>query len=482
MSDFVNTVDVIGDEALTNSIIDRSITEIKDNVSKDIGQYAFCGCSAMKTARFPAVTNVGSYAFNYCAALTTAAFPAATKIGAYAFEGCAALAVANAPLANTVGERAFYGCDALTTANFPVASSVGEYTFRGCTNLMTAYFQQATSIGLGAFFGCPKLYKVNFQSVASIGANAFYGCIALTTADFPAATSIANGAFNGCSRLSKLILRSETMCTLANTGAFSSTPFASGKGDIFVPRALLDSYKAATNWSTYANQFRAIEDYPEVYAPKNSWEGVAARMAAGTYATDYSVGDTIPLNLGAEGVVEMQIAALDTDDLANGSGKAKITWVSKGLLATARRMNPARSGSSGAYTDGTGGVGGWEKSELRSALKNTVKPLIPENVRNMIAEVSKTQKSYDSAGTYSKQATVEDVWIPSTDELSYGIYMGLFPDDENRKKYRQDGSLSNWWTRDAASSSTFYYVDGGNPNTSTATANTYGVALSFCTN
>jgi hypothetical protein len=37
-----------------------------------------------------------------------------------------------------------------------------------------------------------------------------------------------------------------------------------------VPKALLSDddatkdYRRATNWSTFANQFRAIEDYPEI--------------------------------------------------------------------------------------------------------------------------------------------------------------------------------------------------------------------------
>ena len=100
--------------------------------------------------------------------------------------------------------------------------------------------------------------------VTSIGQYAFYGCSALTTADFPMATRIGSYAFRSCSNLTTLILRSETMCTLSGTNAFNNTPIASGTGYIYVPRALVDSYKAASNWSTFANQFRAIEDYPDI--------------------------------------------------------------------------------------------------------------------------------------------------------------------------------------------------------------------------
>ena len=30
---------------------------------------------------------------------------------------------------------------------------------------------------------------------------------------------------------------------------------------IYVPSALIDSYKAATNWTTFSTQFRALENY-----------------------------------------------------------------------------------------------------------------------------------------------------------------------------------------------------------------------------
>jgi hypothetical protein len=52
--------------------------------------------------------------------------------------------------------------------------------------------------------------------------------------------------------------------TLADVDALNDSSVASGSGYIYVPAALVDSYKAATNWSTYAEQIRAIEDYPEI--------------------------------------------------------------------------------------------------------------------------------------------------------------------------------------------------------------------------
>lgn len=584
MSEFINTIDVLGDDELCDQFISKTMTEFCDDQVVKIGGAAFykqkslktvdcpnaetidgsafydCsmletanfpkattasgdalfyGCSALHTVNLPLLTSVGSDFFRSCVALKSVNLPKVTSIGTRGFYVCDGLEEVNAKAVTTLGSNAFRGCDKLLSADFPLATEIGGDVFYGCSSLETvnmplltttgnfafrdaaiteANFPQLATISYGAFQGCANLASVNLPEATKIGNSAFWGNKALKEACFPKVVSIDNDAFNGTTVIEKidlpvatsigstvfyhayanhplhtLILRSETMCTLANVSSLNHTQIAKGTGYIYVPRALVDTYKAATNWSTYAAQFRALEDYTVdgtitgelddgKVSGKGTWEAIQASMEAGTHATDYAIGDTVTLNLGDEGIVKMQIAAFDTDNLADGSGKAKITWISKGLLATSRRMNPARVGSSGAYTEGTGGVGGWEKSELRSVLKNTIKPLIPTAVQNMIAEVTKSQRTYNTAGTYSTQTTTEDVWLPSTDELSYGIYMGLFPDNDSRLKYRQDGTKANWWTRDAASTSTFYYVDGGNPNSSTATANTYGVALSFCTN
>ena len=139
----------------------------------------------------------------------------------------------------SIGDSAFESCSSLTTANFPVATSIGNYAFESCSSLTTA----------------------NFPAATSIGGSAFRYCSALTTADFPVATSIGSNAFRYCNALTTLLLRGNNVCTLSNTNAFDSTKIKSGTGYIYVPSALIEQYKAATNWSTYADQFRALEDY-----------------------------------------------------------------------------------------------------------------------------------------------------------------------------------------------------------------------------
>ena len=106
-----------------------------------------------------------------------------------------------------------------------------------------------------------SISEISSSSATSIGAAAFYSCSVLTTANFPVATSIGDSAFDSCSVLKSLLLRGNNVCTLSNANAFNSTPIASGTGYIYVPSALVEQYKAASKWSTYAAQFRALEDY-----------------------------------------------------------------------------------------------------------------------------------------------------------------------------------------------------------------------------
>ena len=120
---------------------------------------------------------------------------------------------------------------------------------------------EVASIGASAFEYCSNLTSVCFPAVTSIGAYAFQNCSGLISADFSLASSIGSSAFNSCFSLTSLILRkTDTICTLSSS-VFVSTPIKSGTGYIYVPRALVDTYKSASNWSTLAAQFRALEDY-----------------------------------------------------------------------------------------------------------------------------------------------------------------------------------------------------------------------------
>ena len=367
------------------------------------------------------------------------------------------------------------------------------------------------------------------------------------------------------------------------------------------------------NTSCYA-QYASPLEIKEI---TDTWEQIIDSVTDGSYATKYSIGNYKPLDLGSQGIINMQIAGKGKDALADGSGTAHISWVGMELLETDHRMNPGlvtnydeetkaawvaddseenvwKSNSQGYdntavtakwnitsdsagtlsvwykvdseiadkltvkvngttvasaisgirdwkeytlecsagdvtaieatyskdqnvssrsdtalvkfrstgmisitedimnvvfkkardYTEGTGTIGGWEKSEMRAYLKDTIMPLIPDTVRNHIVQVTKTQGAYDVDGKLFTQTTTDDIWIPDFYEVvsTPYLYKTLFPDPASRiKKKVENSSASYWWLRNARS----IYQCGCVTSTGSGTSgyntwSSYGVALGFC--
>lgn len=234
-------------------------------------------------------------------------------------------------------------------------------------------------------------------------------------------------------------------------------------------------------------QFPNPYEYAEI---EDTWTQIIAAIDNGTYKTKYHVGNYKPLDLGSEGIINMQIVAIDKDVKASGGGTAPITWIGEKLLVTSHSMNLELAGDTGNRTIGTGTIGGWEESEMRSWLKSTIKPLIPSEVRSRIVEVSKATYIYNSDETTTKNAiTTDDVWIPSEREIfggtsreSEGIYYsGVFNSAEMRKKMKVNGSsTTGWWLRSAYSTTSFriVYYNGSVNYANAITA--YCVAIGFC--
>lgn len=158
---------------------------------------------------------------------------------------------------------AFAGCYNLTSINLSKVGMISQYCFFKDTKLENVDLPAASVVDMYGFAECTKLTNINLPSATSIGMYAFNKCSALTTIDLAATSgvlsSISMYAFYE-TNLTTLIIRSNTMSS-THASAFGFTPIESGTGYIYVPRALIDTYKADANWSIYANQFRALEDY-----------------------------------------------------------------------------------------------------------------------------------------------------------------------------------------------------------------------------
>ena len=134
-------------------------------------------------------------------------------------------------------------------------TSIGSNAFRSCRKLTSVNIPNATSIGNYAFYDCTGLTSVSFPNATSIGSQAFYSCSNLTSVSFPEATNIGDSAFYNCSGLTTIYVgtNTSTVCTLSNTNAFNNCTKLT---NIYVPASLVDSYKSATNWSSYASKIK----------------------------------------------------------------------------------------------------------------------------------------------------------------------------------------------------------------------------------
>lgn len=232
-----------------DKLIDKTITEVSSNLT-EIGKYVFYDCTRLQSVDFPKAVSIGDYAFYGTSALTDLNFPLAREIERYAFRG-AGFASANFPEVTYVATTAFAYNSALTSVNIPKANSVGGSAFQNCTALQ--------------HIKLPKLTAVNNYTLG--------GCSALQCADFDEAISLGTYVFQNCNSLKAVILRGSTMCTLANENTFSGcyhilgttnatyNPSGSKDGYIYVPAALVNTYKADTKWATFASQIRAVENY-----------------------------------------------------------------------------------------------------------------------------------------------------------------------------------------------------------------------------
>ena len=151
-----------------------------------------------------------------------------------------------------------YGDYIITCDGNTIASrTIGYYTEKVAQTLIHASISNSvTSIEDNSFSSCSSLKSISIpNSVASIGIAAFYNCRSLRSISIPSSVvSIGDRCFGSCyipqynfSQFNKV----PTLGTDVFTGILSSTK-------ILVPSALYDTWVAATNWATYANNIVAV--------------------------------------------------------------------------------------------------------------------------------------------------------------------------------------------------------------------------------
>jgi hypothetical protein len=184
--------------------------------------------------------------FSRCLILQSVSYPpSVTQLGAYAFDSCPFLEKINLSNITSISIHCLNFCGAIS--DFIIPSSI-------------------TSIPESAFAG--TRISISFaagSTLTSIANNAFsrFGDALISKdgkIEFPASlTSIGTEAFLNCNLILEWTFLSTTPPTLANTNAFSGINAAS---KIYVPDASVATYKAATNWVTYADYIYPLSTRP----------------------------------------------------------------------------------------------------------------------------------------------------------------------------------------------------------------------------
>lgn len=203
-----------------------------------IRQYTFRGCYYLSSIKISnSVESINGYAFQNCYSLSSIDIPdSVVSISQYAFENC----YSDIKIPNSVtyiGASAFSGCRFLSSIEIPDrVTSIQAYTFSGCSALSNITIPDSVeSIFSYAFQNCYSLSNITIPSgVTSIGGSAFQNCYYMQFYDFTKHTSVP---------------------TLSGTNAFQGIP---SDCEIRVPMALVDEWKAATNWATYAGNIVGV--------------------------------------------------------------------------------------------------------------------------------------------------------------------------------------------------------------------------------
>ncbi|MSS25603.1 MULTISPECIES: DUF6273 domain-containing protein [unclassified Collinsella] len=236
----------------------------------------------------------------------------------------------------------------------------------------------------------------------------------------------------------------------------------------------LDDMKTVTDkdprdW-TLEDQKKAAEDIAEKGTASVAFPKAKDAMGSGTKWS-------VTLNNGQ--TLEYRIIGINHDDLADGSGKAGLTFEATNDALGAQRMYATNSNA-----------GGWEASELRGRLNTgDLWALLPAEIQYNVKAVTKMTDNKGGGGTAgTPSATTDKVFLLSTTE----VYGDLDSDGAQYEYYQSKGvstssysgaSSSSWhWTRSVTPGNSrdfrFVYTDG-NWYSSDA-APTWSVFPAFC--
>lgn len=199
--------------------------------------------------------------------------------------------------------------------------------------------------------------------------------------------------------------------------------------------------KEAKDW-TLDEQKAAATDIAKNGTSSPVYAKAKAAMDAGTKFS-------IKLTNGQ--ALEYRIVGINHDDLADGSGKAGLTFEATNTALAAQRMNATDTNA-----------GGWEKSELRGRLNTgDLWSLLPSELQSKVKSVTKMTDNRGGGKAGTPSATTDKVFLLSTTE----VYDDLDSDGAQYEYYKSKGVTTSNYS--GASSSNGHWTRSVFPSYST---------------
>lgn len=175
-----------------------------------------------------------------------------------------------------------------------------------------------------------------------------------------------------------------------------------------------------------------------------TWDQIANISASGRASTMWSIGDTKQFTLSSGEVIEVAIADFNHDDLADGTGKAGITFVMTHCATDIAPMNSTATN-----------VGGWGSCLMRTSTLPSYLDKLPSDLQSVIKEVNKLT----SSGNLSKNivTTADKLFLLSQAEAGSQVYSfdgegtqyPIFTSNASRIRYAGYGgtTVRSYWCR-----------------------------------
>jgi hypothetical protein len=249
--------------------IDLSDADAPAGKTIELRSYAFAGAKALRSFSSEQATYIGEGAFNECTGIVSLYLPNITSIGALALRNCGSVENWDCDFNNSlrnvqsISRSAFYGSMVGGDLVLPAVITMESNAFSYAGHITGVSLPNYTG-SIGMMFASNATSLRFFEAPLSTGAvdrDAFTHCSSLVYAVFGAITSISTNVLSSCTSLKYIKIGGSTVCSLANVNAFYG---CSALESIYVPDNLVDSYKAATNWSTFASKIKPVSAMPDL--------------------------------------------------------------------------------------------------------------------------------------------------------------------------------------------------------------------------